>query len=105
MTKYKIPSGKIISIICLIVVASFLNHIYHIWSLPIKNQVTVNQLNGGGAEFIALHSTNSFLTNIQTLNWPIFLFFILLIIAFEIKKVVKMVQENREEESQKGDTA
>ena len=87
---------KLVVIVILAVTASILTHVFDKWTIPVQNEVTMNQVNGGDAEMIAMHSTNSVFDTIRTMTWPVAAIIILCIIMTEVVRVIKIINKNNQ---------
>ena len=90
--KWKFPVGKLILILFIIGCASLFTHMMDRWTVPIQNEITIDQLNGGDAELVTRDVTNSFLNNMRIGIWPVAVFIILIIIFSEIVKCIKLIE-------------
>jgi multisubunit Na+/H+ antiporter MnhB subunit len=93
--KMKVSKCKIAMIILIIVGAGVLNHMADIWTVPLQNDATMAQVNGGDAEFLATQTTNSMLVNVRGFIFPIALFIIGIIVGTEV--VTKRTRKTKEE--------
>ena len=87
MIKIKIKWSKIIWIVVILIITSILSHIVDQWTIPIRNEITVAQLNGGDSEMVIMHSTNSLLLNFRMMIWPISFIIVGIIIVLEVLKI------------------
>ena len=87
---------KLVVIIVIAITASILTHVFDKWTIPAQNEATMAQVNGGNAEMMVMHSTNSFLTTVRTVTWPIAAIIILCIIMTEVVRVIKIINKNNQ---------
>ena len=81
--------SSLVMIIIILIAAAALTHVADIWTVPIQNDTTIDQLNGGDAEMVIMHSTNSMLATLRTVIFPIAILICLLIVALEVKRIIK----------------
>lgn len=89
--KYKFSISKLILAIVILICAFSFSHIVDRWTIPIQNEVTINQLSGGNTELIVRDSTNSFLINLRLWIVPIAGLIVIIMSGTEIKKYVMSI--------------
>jgi hypothetical protein len=95
--KFKIKKWKIFVILTIIVVSSILQFCMNDLTVPMRNEITINQLNGGNAAMIENNTSRTFIANSYNYIWIISLIVSILIVQPEIKYVIK----NRNKQTQK----
>ena len=77
-----------------------MSHVGDKWTVPLQNDTTLAQMNGGDIEMVAMHSTNSFLTSVRDYIWPTSLFLCFIIFACEGVRAFKFFTEEEKTTNQ-----
>lgn len=92
----RIPIWSILLIIFIIIVCSATTHVVDVWMVPVQNEITTDQLNGGDGEFITRTTGNEFLIQLRSWINPIGAVLVLAIIVKEV--TVSLKKSKRDEE-------
>ena len=90
----KVKKSKIVLIVVILVIASALTHMADVWTIPVQNEATVAQLNGGDMEMVATHSTNSILERTRSGIIPLAVVICMMIAVFESKRMMTEAEKS-----------
>ena len=93
----QIKWSSVILMIVILSAAGVLSHIADVWTVPMQNDTTMAQLNGGDTDMVIMNSTNSMLSSIRISIFPIAIALCMLIVALEVKRILKLNKEKEEE--------
>jgi len=93
--------SKLIWMIVILLISLVITHTADKWTIPLQNDTTIAQVNGGDEELVVMHSTNSLLSTVRIYTTPVACLIIIMIAWLEILQMGKRAKEKEEEEKKK----
>jgi len=94
--------SKLIWIVAILIIASVLTHVADKWTVPLQNETTMAQVNGGDADMVVMHSSNSILQSFRLYIWPIAILLCAIIMILETRRTFKELTKETEEKTKLG---